>query len=55
MINKNHLCVCSNCINADKNEMKCHPNSKDCRKEYNLEETDFSELKPCDFYEEKKE
>lgn len=49
-MNKN-LCVCSNCIHA--NEMKCYPNSKDCRKEYDLEETDFSELKPCDFFEER--
>lgn len=52
-MNKNRLCVCSNCKHANKNEMKCYPNSKDCRKEYDLEETDFYELKPCDFYEEK--
>lgn len=43
-------CSCNDCKYADKEKMKCKPNSKDCRSEYDLEESDFIELKRCDFY-----
>lgn len=47
--------TCNDCKYADKEKMKCKPNSKDCKSEYDLEESDFIELKYCDFYERKEQ
>lgn len=41
---------CNFCVYADKVNMKCHPNSEDCNKEYDLEEADFNGPCNCDFY-----
>lgn len=48
-------CLCNDCKYANKEKMKCNPNSKDCMNEYDLEESDFIELKPCDFYVQKEQ
>lgn len=50
-MNNRKKCSCNDCKYADKEKMKCYPHSKDCRSEYDLEESDFIELKRCDFYE----
>lgn len=44
---------CDFCIHADKESMKCYPDSEDCKKEYDLEETDFNGPCDCDFFNEK--
>ena len=46
-------CSCNNCNHADMENMRCTPESKDCKSEYALEKSDFVELDSCDFYEEK--
>lgn len=49
------ICTCNDCKYADKEEMKCRPQSKDCRSEYDLEELDFVKLRCCDFYRRKEQ
>lgn len=44
---------CAYCAHANKKEMKCYPNSRDCAPEYNLEEDDFKRECNCDFFKEK--
>lgn len=44
------ICTCNDCKYADKEKMKCNPQSKDCMSEYDLEVSDFVELGHCDFY-----
>lgn len=44
---------CNFCIHADKENMKCFPNSKDCAYEYDLKEEDFKKECFCDFYHKK--
>ena len=41
---------CSSCAHANKEKMKCYPESEDCKSEYDLEETDFNKECNCDFY-----
>ena len=41
---------CGFCVHADKERMKCFPESKDCKKEYDLEEEDFIKECNCDFF-----
>lgn len=43
---------CAYCIHADKEQMKCFPESNDCASEYDLEESDFESEGNCDFFEE---
>lgn len=47
------IAYCALCVHADKEKMKCFPNSKDCRLEYDLTEEDFTEINRCDFFERK--
>ena len=42
---------CEDCKHCDKEKLLCHPNSKDCKNEYALEEKDLKEYSECDFYE----
>ena len=44
---------CNFCVHADKDKMKCYPESKDCKKEYDLEESDFHTECRCDFFKRK--
>ncbi len=44
---------CGYCANADKNKMKCFPESEDCKSEYDLEEADFQKGCNCDFFKHK--
>lgn len=41
---------CNECKYCYKKEMKCRPESDDCREEYDLEKSDFTTLKKCDFW-----
>lgn len=41
---------CSQCIHADLDNMKCHPESDDCKSEYDLTEDDFRQRGNCDFF-----
>lgn len=41
---------CNDCKYCYKEEMKCRPESEDCMPEYDLEKSDFTELKKCDFW-----
>lgn len=43
---------CAYCAHADKEQMKCFPESNDCASEYDLEESDFESEGNCDFFEE---
>lgn len=43
---------CGYCIHANRELMKCFPESKDCAPEYDLDEDDFNWECKCDFYEE---
>lgn len=44
---------CNYCVHADRDKMKCFPKSKDCKSEYDLEESDFYEERNCDFFKRK--
>lgn len=44
---------CAFCAHADRDKMKCYPESKDCKSEYDLQEVDFSKECNCDFYKKK--
>lgn len=44
---------CAYCEHADREEMKCFPNSSDCKKEYDLVEEDFHKECNCDFFKQK--
>ena len=44
---------CGFCIHADKEKMKCFPESEDCKSEYDLEEADFQTECNCDFFKHK--
>lgn len=41
---------CAFCGCADREKMKCFPNSPDCKKEYDLAEEDFHKKCYCDFF-----
>lgn len=41
---------CAFCIHANREKMKCYPESKDCKSEYDLEEKDFYIECNCDFF-----
>ena len=41
---------CAFCAHANKDEMKCYPESEDCKREYDLEEEDFHKECNCDFF-----
>ena len=41
---------CGQCLHADREQMKCFPNSEDCKDEYDLEEEDFYKEANCDFF-----
>lgn len=43
---------CAHCVHADKDKMKCFPESEDLKSEYDLEESDFQTECFCDFFEE---
>lgn len=45
---------CAFCENADYENLKCYPNSSDCKKEYDLEEEDFHKKCHCDFFKRKR-
>lgn len=46
-----HVPGCAFCAwCADRETMKCYPGSKDCKSEYDLEESDFHKECNCDFY-----
>lgn len=42
---------CAYCVHSNKNLMKCFPESEDCKKEYDLDPTDFETSCCCDFFE----
>lgn len=44
---------CAFCAHADRDKMKCYPESKDCKSEYDLQKVDFSQECNCDFYKKK--
>lgn len=44
---------CAYCVHADRDKMKCFPESEDCKSEYDLVESDFYGECNCDFFEEK--
>ena len=44
---------CGQCMCANKEKMKCFPESEDCEREYNLEEADFHTECNCDFFKQK--
>lgn len=44
---------CSQCIHADRIQMKCYPKSNDCKSEYDLTEEDFHKEARCDFFQKK--
>lgn len=44
---------CAVCAHANKDKMKCYPESEDCKSEYDLEEEDFHKECNCDFYKRK--
>lgn len=46
---------CKECDHFCEEKMKCYPESRDCRKEYDLTELDIEEYSRCDFFDEKKE
>ena len=46
----NRCLGCGFCVHADKEKMKCFPESEDCKKEYDLEEEDFNKECNCDFF-----
>lgn len=48
-----HCPGCGQCAHANKEQMKCFPESKDCKKEYDLEEEDFCKECNCDFFKQK--
>lgn len=41
---------CRYCVHANRKKMKCYPNSKNCKKEYDLVEKDFHKEARCDFF-----
>lgn len=41
---------CGYCEHANREDMKCYPQSSDCKKEYDLEESDFYKECHCDFF-----
>lgn len=41
---------CAYCIHANHTEMKCYPESDDCKSEYDLTEADFHMKAYCDFF-----
>ena len=41
---------CRYCVHANRKKMKCYPNSKNCKKEYDLAEEDFHKEARCDFF-----
>lgn len=45
---KNVKCIDCACCNVEK--MKCYPNSEDCHKEYDLDESDLHTPAHCDFF-----
>ncbi len=44
---------CAFCAHANKDKMKCYPESEDCKREYDLEEEDFHKECNCDFFDKK--
>lgn len=42
--------ACVDCIHCDPNNLLCHPQSKDCLEEYQLEETDLYTEEWCDYF-----
>ena len=44
---------CVECTHCNEKEMKCFPESDDCRKEYDLTEHDLYTNAKCDFAEKK--
>lgn len=42
---------CLYCVHSDKENMKCFPNSEDCKKKYDLDQSDFDGPCRCDFFE----
>ena len=50
-LKQNSIKSCAYCACTDKEKkMKCFPKSKDCKSEYDLEESDFYENGKCDFF-----
>ena len=45
---RKHKCI--ECVHCDVNNMKCHPNSEDCEKEYDLLLEDLIKEDECDFF-----
>ena len=41
---------CAFCVHANKELMKCFPESEDCKSEYDLDESDFVGGCYCDFF-----
>lgn len=41
---------CEDCKCCDKEKMKCYPESKDYKTEYDLDEKDLVEYSDCDFF-----
>lgn len=50
-MSKKHCC--KDCSHCSIEEMKCYPESRDCRVEYTLTEEDLVNYERCDFYKEK--
>lgn len=41
---------CGECVHANRDKMKCFPESDDCKREYDLTEEDFHKEARCDFF-----
>ena len=41
---------CKDCACCDATNLMCYPNSKDCHKEYKLDEKDLYTEEKCDFF-----
>lgn len=50
---KNMHVKCIDCACCNVEEMKCYPNSEDCHKEYDLDESDLTTPAHCDFFKSK--
>lgn len=44
---------CIDCTHCDVKNLLCHPNSVDCKEEYELDKEDLYKKVQCDFFDEK--
>lgn len=48
-----YKCKCIDCAHCDEEKLLCHPESEDCREEYQLNENDLYTEDWCDFFKRK--